>query len=46
MPYYLCFSFFIIEGDWIHLREGAHATIHATTIVEKVAAATSPFGIG
>ncbi|XP_057823783.2 uncharacterized protein LOC131036010 isoform X1 [Cryptomeria japonica] len=39
---------FIIEGDFIHLREGAHATFSATTAVAKVAAAAaaaaSPFG--
>lgn len=39
---------FIIEGDFIHLREGAHATISATTAEAKVAAAAaaaaSPFG--
>ena len=37
---------FVIEGDLIHLREGAHATISATTAVEKVAAAASPIGTG
>jgi len=37
---------FVIEGDLIHLREGAHATISATTAVAKVAAAASPIGTG
>lgn len=37
---------FVIEGDLIHLREGAHATISATTAAAKVAAAVSPIGTG
>lgn len=41
---------FVIDGDLIHLREGAHATISATTAVAKVAAAAaaaaSPIGTG
>ncbi|KAJ0964091.1 hypothetical protein J5N97_029213 [Dioscorea zingiberensis] len=32
---------FIIEGDFIHLREGAQTIISATTAVAKVAAATA-----
>lgn len=37
---------FVIDGDFIHLREGAHAIISASTTVAKVAAAAaaaSPF---
>ncbi|XP_006845533.2 uncharacterized protein LOC18435425 isoform X1 [Amborella trichopoda] len=39
---------FVIEGDFIHLREGAHAIISATTAAAKVAAAAaaSPGGSG
>eukprot|EP00252_Welwitschia_mirabilis_P005813 TRINITY_DN1640_c0_g1_i2.p1 TRINITY_DN1640_c0_g1~~TRINITY_DN1640_c0_g1_i2.p1 ORF type:complete len:854 (+),score=213.93 TRINITY_DN1640_c0_g1_i2:292-2853(+) len=40
---------FVVEGDFVHLREGAHATISATTAVAKVAAAAaaaaSPVGM-
>ncbi|XP_077214903.1 uncharacterized protein LOC143849669 isoform X3 [Tasmannia lanceolata] len=32
---------FVIEGDYIHLREGAQAIISATTAVAKVAAAAA-----
>eukprot|EP01018_Ginkgo_biloba_P007136 Gb_40367 [translate_table: standard] len=32
---------FIIEGEFVHLREGAHAMISATTAVAKVAAAAA-----
>ncbi|CAM6100456.1 unnamed protein product [Calypogeia fissa] len=32
---------FVIEGDFIHLREGAHATFSATTAVAKAAAAAA-----
>ncbi|KAH6556262.1 hypothetical protein KP509_1Z193200 [Ceratopteris richardii] len=32
---------FVIDGDFVHLREGAHAIISATTAVAKVAAAAA-----
>eukprot|EP00249_Psilotum_nudum_P024733 c29279_g1_i1 orf=728-4054(-) len=38
---------FVIEGDFIHLREGAHALVSASTAVAKAAAAVaaaSPIG--
>lgn len=39
---------FVIEGDYIYLREGAHAKVSATTAVAKAAAAAaaaSPVGV-
>lgn len=35
------FQLFVIEGDFIHLREGAQKLISATTAVAKVAAAAA-----
>lgn len=35
---------FVIEGDYIHLREGAHAMVSATTAVAKAAAAAAAAG--
>ncbi|MCO5552852.1 hypothetical protein L7F22_006370 [Adiantum nelumboides] len=38
---------FVIDGDFVHLREGAHAIISATTAVAKVAAvAAAPSSFG
>ncbi|KAI5082215.1 hypothetical protein GOP47_0001958 [Adiantum capillus-veneris] len=38
---------FVIDGDFVHLREGAHAIISATTAVAKVAAAAAaPSSLG
>ena len=39
----ICFiiQLFVIDGDFVHLREGAHAIISATTAVAKVAAAAA-----
>ena len=38
---------FVVDGDFVHLREGAHAIISATTAVAKVAAAAlAPPSIG
>lgn len=38
---------FVIDGDHVHLREGAHAIISATTAVAKVAAAAAaPSSLG
>jgi hypothetical protein len=38
---------FVVDGDFVHLREGAHAIISATTAVAKVAAAAlAPTSIG
>lgn len=41
MLFALCFQLFVIEGDYIQLREGAQEMIAATAAVAKVAAAAA-----
>ena len=46
-PFYFIQQLFVIEGDYIYLKEGAHAKVSATTAVAKAAAAAaaaSPVG--
>lgn len=48
MRVYWIVQLFVIEGDYIYLREGAHAKVSATTAVAKAAAAAaaaSPAGL-
>lgn len=48
VPSHCIMQLFVIDGDHIHLREGAHAKVSATTAVAKAsaaAAAANPVGL-